>query len=123
MSQQEKLEEEGEVPFSEHIKQRMISTNTKCCSSDSLGESEEVSPSVLYCAVALGFDFVTLSVLLSADHCDQRGSEAAFPSGESWGCSSLGLGFVWYLCLNVFVQESTFLHTLWLLHLASVAEC
>lgn len=93
------------MPFSEHIKQRIISTNTKCCSSDSLCESEEVSPWILCCAVALGFNSVTLSMLLCTDYCDQRGLEAAFPSGESWGCSSLR---------NVFVLERTFLHTPWL---------
>lgn len=60
MSPQEKLEEEGEVPFFEHIKQRIISTNNKCCSSDSLRESEEVIPSVLCCGTALEFNFLTL---------------------------------------------------------------
>lgn len=57
MSQQEKLEEEGEVPFFEHIKQRIISTNNKCCSSDSPCESEEAIPSILCCAAALEFQF------------------------------------------------------------------
>lgn len=60
MSLQEKLEEEGEVPFFERIKQRIISTNNKCCSSDSLRESEEVIPSVLCCGTALEFNFLAL---------------------------------------------------------------
>lgn len=60
MSPQEKLEEEGEVPFFEHIKQRIISTNNNCCSSDSLHESEEIIPSVLRCGTALEVHFLTL---------------------------------------------------------------
>lgn len=60
MSLQEKLEEEGEVPFLEHIKQRIISTNNNCCSSDSLCESEEIIPSVLRRGTALEVHFLTL---------------------------------------------------------------
>lgn len=57
MSPQEKLGEEGEVPFFERIKRRIISTNNKCCSSDSRRESEEVVPSILCCGAALEFKF------------------------------------------------------------------
>lgn len=55
MSPQEKLGEEGEVPFFERIKRRIISTNNKCCSSDSLRDSEEAVPSILCCGAALEF--------------------------------------------------------------------
>lgn len=103
MSLQERLEEEeeeGEVPFLEHIKQRIISTNNKCCSSDSLCESEEVIPSAPCCGAAVEIAFVTLThVLLVDSPCEQRGFKPPLPStsfqgvlgcSSSWECLHAG---------------------------------